>query len=82
MGGHNHQKGKATFIPSKVIAITLRGNSQSGAAYFGKEKHTPIKFLDKMILKAGRKLWQKRGESRDSLISWVTLKLSLISLSI
>lgn len=81
-GGHNHQKGKAIFIPSKVRGVALRGNSHSGAAYFGKEKRTPINFPEKMPLKTGRILWLKRGESRENLIYWVTLKLSLISLSI
>lgn len=38
-----------------------------------------INFPEKMALKAGRKSWQKR---RENLISWMTLKFGLTSLSI
>lgn len=68
--GHDHQKAKASFMPSKVRAIALRGDSQCGEAHFVKEKHIPIHFAGKKALKVGRKLWQKRGESIGILISW------------
>lgn len=84
--GHAHQKAKASFTPSKVRAVALRGDSQCREAHLVKEKHIPIHFAGKIALKAGRKLWRKRGGGSIEIpVSWdqgERVQRSLISLSI
>jgi len=55
--GHDHQKAKASFIPSKVRATAPTGDSHCDEVHFVKEKHIPIHFVEKIGLKVGRKLW-------------------------